>query len=168
MGIKPPIEPYKNICRKFVRVKRKKSIKLIAAFLIVVFAMNTLIGFACALGVNMGFNSQHHEEEETEVSVHIHANGKKHHHEEAKHKHTDNDKKDDCCNDSILKLSQTDKAVPQSAKLLSPVFNTAFQPVYYTINIFYPSQVSTSNKSYVRGHHPPIYDIRIAIQSFQI
>ncbi len=144
------------------------QLKAKAVFLIFVFATNTLIGFACAIGVDMGFNSPHHEEEETAVSVHIHANGKKHHHEEAEHKHTDNDKKDDCCNDKVVTLFQTDKAVPQFAKLISPVFATAFITAYYTLNISYPSQVSTSNKYYVRGHHPPIPDIRIAIQSFQI
>ena len=126
------------------------------------------VGTACVLGVDMGFNSHHHEEEETKSTVHVHANGKQHHHNEAEHKHTDNDKKDNCCNNSVLKLLQTDKAVPQFAKLISPIFHTVFQPPYYTINIFYPSQVSTSNKYYVSGHHPPIPDIRIAIQSFQI
>ena len=127
------------------------------------------IGFACAVGVNMGFNKHHHEaEREAAVSIHSHANGKKHHHEEAEHKHKDNDKKDDCCNDKVLKIFQIDKAVPQFAKILSPILNIAFVPVYYSINISYPSQVTTSNKYYVRGHHPPIRDIRIAIQSFQI
>lgn len=149
-------------------MKQKKHIQLKAAFLLFIFSLNMFVGTACALGVDMGFNSHHHEEEETEVSVHIHANGKKHHHEEAEHKHKDNDKKDDCCNDKVVKILQTDKAVPQFSKLISPIFTTAFIPVYYTINISYPSQVSTSNKYYVRGHHPPIPDIRIAIQSFQI
>ena len=149
-------------------MKRNLSIQLKAAFLLVVFALNTLVGFACAVGIDMNFNTSHHEEEATAIAVHVHADGKKHHHEEAEHKQTGNDKKDDCCNDKVLKLLQTDKAVPQSAKLISPVFYTAFVPVYYTINISYPSQVSTANKYYVRGHHPPIPDIRIAIQSFQI
>ena len=126
------------------------------------------IGFACAVGVDMGFNSHHHEEEETAVSVHTHADGQKQHHEEAEYKHKNNDKKDDCCNDNVLKIFQTDKAVPQFAKLLSPVFSNIFVPVYYSVNISYPSQVSTSNKYYVSGHHPPIPDIRIAIRSFQI
>jgi len=127
------------------------------------------VGTACALGVEMGFNSQHHEEEETEASVHIHTNGQKHHHhEEAEHKHKDNDKKNDCCNDKVLNLLKADKNVPQFAKLISPTFFTVFILVYYSSNISYPSQVSTSNKYYVRGHHPPIPDIRIAIQSFQI
>ena len=129
--------------------------------------MNILVGFACAIGVDMDFNSHPHEEEETAVLIHTHSDGKKHHHEEAKHKHTGNDKKDDCCNDKVLKISQVDKAVPESAKMLSPEFFTAFV-VYYNIHISYPSQVSTFKKYYVRGHHPPIPDIRIAIQSFQI
>ena len=127
-------------------MKQTTHIQFKAAFLLLIFSLNMFIGFACAVGVDMGFNS--------------------HHHEEAKHK--DNDKKDDCCNDKVLKIFQTDKAVPQFARLLSPVFSTAFVPVYYSINISYSSQVSTSNKFYVRGHHPPIPDIRIAIQSFQI
>ena len=149
-------------------MKRNISIQLKAAFLLVVFAMNTLVGFACAVGIDMEFNTTYHHEKANEASVHVHANGKNHHHEEAEDKHKDNDKKDDCCNDKVLKLFETAKAVPQSAKIVSPIFNTAFVPVYYTLNISYPSQVSTSNKYYVRGHHPPIPDIRIAIQSFQI
>ncbi|MEO6251977.1 MAG: hypothetical protein ABIO79_01620 [Ferruginibacter sp.] len=149
-------------------MKSNISIQLKAAFLLVVFALNTVVGFACAVGVDMSFNTSHHEDEETAIAVHVHAGGKKHHHEEAEHKQTDNNKKDHCCNDKVLQLLQTAKAIPQSAKLISPVFSTAFVPVYYTINISYPSRVSTFKKYYVRGHHPPIPDIRIAIQSFQI
>mgnify|MGYP000954285553 CR=1 FL=1 len=144
------------------------SIQLKAAFLLIIFSLNMFVGFACAVGVDMdmGFNTTHHHEEATEV--HDHADGKKHHHEEAEHKHSHKDGKDDCCNHKVVKLSQVDKAVPQTAKLLSPVFFTAFVATYYNINISYPSQVSTSNKYFVRGHHPPIPNIRIAIQSFQI
>ncbi|MFN0082803.1 MAG: HYC_CC_PP family protein [Ferruginibacter sp.] len=143
------------------------SIQLKAAFLLIIFSLNMFVGFACAVGVDMGFNTTHyHEEEATEV--HVHADGKKHHHEKAEDKHSHKGGNDDCCNDKVIKLSQADKAVPQTAKLLSPVFFTAFVVTYYNINISYPSQVNTSNKYFVRGHHPPIPDIRIAIQSFQI
>ena len=148
-------------------MKRSKSIQINAALLLLVFLMNTVIGFACAVGVDMGFNKHHHDEEKA-VSIHTHVNSKKHHHEDAEHKHKDNDKKDDCCNDKVLKICQIEKAVPEFSKILSPILNIAFVPVYYSINISYPSQVTTSNKYYVRGHHPPIRDIRIAIQSFQI
>ena len=127
-----------------------------------------IVGFACAVGVNMGFNSHHHEDEETAVTIHTHVDGKKHHHQQAEHKHKDNDKKNDCCNDKVLKIFQTDKAVPQFAKVLSPIFNTDLVPFYYTTYIFYPSQAYVANKFYIGRHHPPIPDIRIAIHRFQI
>ncbi len=148
------------------------------------------VGFACAVGVDMGFNATHHHQEEAvqvrghaskkqhhhhheeaSVKVHVHADGKKHHHEKnevAEHKHSDKDAKEDCCNDGVVKISQTDKVVPQGLKMLSPVFLTVFVAEIYDINVFYPSQVNTSNKYFVRGHHPPISDICIAIQRFQI
>lgn len=143
------------------------SIQLKAAFLLIIFSLNMMVGFACAVGVDMGFNTKHHHEEEA-IEVHVHADGEKHLHENHEHKHTDSEKKDDCCNDKVLKISQTDKAVPQAAKLLNPVFFTAFVAVYYDLNTAYFSQVFTSTRYFVRGHHPPISDIRIAIQSFQI
>ena len=52
------------------------SIQLKAAFLLVVFGLNTLVGFACAVGVDMSFNSSHHDEEA--IEVHVHADGTKH------------------------------------------------------------------------------------------
>ena len=142
------------------------SIQLKAAFLVLVFGFNTVTGFACAIGIDMGFNKTHHHEEEA-TKPHVHADGKNHHHGAA-HKHSHKDGKDDCCNDKVVKISQADKAVPQAVKLLSPVFFTAFVAVYNNISITYPSQVNTFTKYFVRGHHPPIPDIRIAIQSFQI
>jgi hypothetical protein len=144
-----------------------RSIQLKSAFLLIIFSLNIFVGFACAVGIDMDFNSAHHHKEAI-VKAHVHAPGVKHHHEKPKHKHTDKKGKDDCCNDRVVKISQADKAIPQNAKLLSPVFFTAFSAVFYNINISYPSQAYTSNKYFVRGNHPPISDIRIAIQSFQI
>ena len=74
-------------------MKRNISIQLKAALLLIVFSLNTVIGFACAMGVDMGFNTHHHDEEEaTETTVHVHADGKKHqhHNEAAKHYHDSN------------------------------------------------------------------------------
>lgn len=148
-------------------MKKTLSIQLKAVFLLTIFSLNMVVGFACSLGLDMGFNATHHHEEET-PEVHVHANGPKHHHEGADHKHQHKEGKDDCCNDKVLKITQADKSIPQVAKLLNPVFFTAFVAAYYNIDSSYPSQVDTSNKYLVRGHHPPIPDIRIAIQSFQI
>ncbi len=152
-------------------MKRNGPIQLKAAFLLVVFGLNMAVGFACSVGLHMVFNTSHHHDEEA-TEVHVHADGKKHeHHAEAKkHHHDEKDasKKDDCCNNKVVRLSQADKAIPQSNILIIPGCFSAFISSFYNINVFYPSQITTSVRYFVRSYHPPITDIRIAIQSFQI
>jgi len=150
-------------------MKRKLTIQLKAALLLAVFGLNTSVGFACAVGIDMSFNTSHHSDEEV-TEVHIHGDSKKHNHEKTAHDHDNKNKeeKDDCCNDSVIKFSQTDKSVPQSNIIINPVFFKAFIANYYALDISYPSQVNGSKKYFVRSYHPPIPDIRIAIQSFQI
>lgn len=149
-----------------------------------VFALNTVVGFACSVGVDMGFNTKHHEENEaTKAVVHIHKDGKKHIHHEKKeshshgkvHKHdqADNNQKPEsekggCCKDNVLSFQQLDKSVPSSVSLIHPVFFTAFLASYCDINLFAYTDVVRDIKPFVRSYHPPIQDIRIAIQSFQI
>jgi len=156
--------------------------KIRALFLLLVFSLNTVVGFACFLGVNMGFNSKHHDEEATATVVHIHADGKKHVHYEKKKAHThgkshDHDqptnhhksKKDDgnCCSDELVKLGQLDKSLPQYLNILHSTILIAFFDVFY--NVVLPSPGVVKNiKQFLRGYHPPISDIRIAIQSFLI
>lgn len=143
----------------------------------IVFSLNTIIGFACAIGVDMGFNTTHHHDEKvTEVSIHIHADGKKHvhhkkahHHDEAANHHKSKDGKDNCCNDNVSLFSQLDKCVPQSLQsLVAPQFFISFINFFYCYDVLFASQQTRSIKYFVRSHHPPIPDIRIAIQSFQI
>jgi hypothetical protein len=148
---------------------RNLSIQFKAALLLVVFGLNTLVGFACAVGVDMGFNSAHHHDE-VEAEVEVHKDGKVHDHKHESHSHSHKDKngKDNCCKDSVVKLSLDDKSVPRSNTTIHPVFFTAFVAIYYNVDIVYPSQVTGSVKYFARNYHPPIEDIRIAIQSFQI
>ncbi len=165
-------------------MKKNKSIQLKAAFLLMVFALNTVVGFACAVGVDVGFNSKHHHEDEgAEAVVHIYQNGKQHIHEEKKKTHS-HDKshshdqannhhktggdKGNCCNDKVRTFQQLDKSVPQTVKVIHPVFFTAFVSTYYNIDILPHADIIKDIKQFVRSHHPPIPDIRIAIQSFQI
>ena len=155
-------------------MKRNISIQLKAAFLILVFGLNTVFGFACAVGVDMRFNTSHHHEETTEVSIHVHADGKKHEHHKspAKHHHEENKSskkdKDDCCNDKIIKFQNLDKNLNQNAKTAvdAPVFAALFNS-FLGINIFKAVQPS-SQKYIIPDFHPPPTDIRIAIRSFQI
>ncbi len=150
------------------------SIRIKAAFLLIIFGLNIAVGFACAVGVDMGYNSNRINHDEA-VEAHADGNKKNNHHKENVDKHVEKSKKDDCCDkendcckNKVRRIFQTDKAVPQVSSLEIPVFFISFIAAYYNINISYPSQTTTSTKYFVRGHHPPIPDIRIAIQSFQI
>lgn len=153
-------------------MKRNISIQLKAAFLLVVFGLNTLVGFACAVGVDMSFNSSHHDEEA--IEVHVHTDGTKHEHNNEPVKQHHDEKgiskkdKDDCCNDDVLKFQNLDKNLNQNAKTAIdvPVF-VAIISNFLGIDIFkitktYPPKYKT------RFFYPPPPDIRIAIQSFQI
>jgi hypothetical protein len=160
-------------------MKTKNSILLNAAFLLIVFSVNTIIGFACAVGIDMGFNATHHHDEEgVEVAQHVHSAGEKHmhhngtgkHHDEAvNHHHKSKDGKDNCCNDKVIQFSQLDKSIPQSLRLTTaPGLFTSFISSFYHSDAILTSPQFKSTRYFVRGHHPPIRDIRVAIQSFQI
>lgn len=125
-----------------------------------------IVGTACALGIDMGFNSSHHETEMAEDADHddhdcCKKGGK------IDHNDKENEKKG-CCNDHVVNLSQTDKAIAQVFKLnINTSFETGIKN-YYTTSLIYRSSNIVNKKHFVRSHHPPIPDIRIAIQSFQI
>lgn len=155
------------------------SIQAKAAFLIIVFSLNTIIGFACAIGIDMGFNATHHHEEEgIQAPLHIHADGKKHIHENGSAKHHDEagghpykskEGKDGCCNDKVIQFARLEKSIPPSLRpTINFVLFGSFIPAFYSTDVLFTSRQFRNIKYFVRGHHPPIPDIRIAIQSFRI
>jgi len=162
---------------------KQRKYKIIAGFLTTVFSLNTIVGFACSVGLDMGFNSKHHHDEETnQPVVHIHNDGKKHIHYEKKnthnrsnsHKHEQANnqqkpekKKDNCCNDEVTQFVQIDKSVPQHLNIIHPNFVIAFFDVFYDVAVP-SSDIVKDIKQFVRSYHPPIPDICIAIQSFRI
>ncbi|MEO6134329.1 MAG: hypothetical protein ABIP35_04190 [Ginsengibacter sp.] len=156
-------------------MKKIKSIQLKAAFLLIAFSLNTIIGFACAVGLDMDFNSHHHEEV-TKATVHVHADGNKHHHknevkdhhEEKVKDHHEGNEKDNCCNDHVTKIVRQDKAIASSISINTPICSTTFITGFYIADALLAAGINSHIKYFVRSHHPPIPDIRIAIQSFQI
>lgn len=158
---------------------KNRSIQLKAAFMLFVFSLNTAVGFACAVGVDMGFNSKGHHDEPLAPAVHVHANGKKHVHNKDKghthdkkgHSHaTAPESEDNCCKGKVVKLEQSDKSRPVSiVGLVIPKAYPVLQASFYQFNVsIYKPDIEKDVKQFVRCHHPPIPDIRIAIQSFQI
>ena len=149
-------------------MKTNFSIQLKAGILLVVFALNTIVGFACAVGIDMGFNSHHHNEEAAELTLHTHADGMQHHHEADNQDKKSNDSKDNCCKDKVTKIAQADKSLPPSNSVINPLFLAAFISSQYNFDITGISKASPALNNFVRSRHPTISDIRIAIQSFQI
>lgn len=143
-----------------------------------VFFLNTAVGFACAMGVDMGFNTKHHSEKSNASAIHVHADGKKHVHKKPSghthgsksHSHEKANSKDNCCKDKVVKLEQADKSRPASViGVIVPVSTSVLPVSFYHFDISeYRSDREKDIKQFVRSYHPPIPDIRIAIQSFQI
>lgn len=177
-------------------MKRNRRRSLKAVFLLVVFFLNTAVGFACSLNADLIFNAHHsdaHHHQQSNDHFHKHDHAKPHHHKailssEAYHaselpdecqsteqvglgnQHSEKAHKDNCCSDEVLKLEKTDKLIDASTGSIVP-FNgvhAIFYAAFYDFRIF-ELRAGNSNSTYLVHHyHPPIPDIRIAIQSFQI
>jgi hypothetical protein len=152
-------------------MKRNISIQLKAAFLLMVFAMNTVVGLACAVGFDMSFNSKHHNEEQTiKTPIHVHANGHKHDHnnEVNKHKHVEKKapEKDGCCNDEVVKIQNVEKNLTLKTVIDAPAF-VAILSSFFGIELF-NSTKAFPQKNIVRFFYPPPPDILISIQKFQV
>jgi hypothetical protein len=172
-----------------------RSIQFTATFLLIVFALNTLVGFACSMGLDMGFNTSHHSNEAIELSGHIHANGKKHHHpadpiKSNAHIHIHGDGKkhghhtepvtqhheekenqgkseDDCCKDEVLKFHSLDKNLNQNVRneINAPAL-VAILNTFLGIDI---NIISAEPQLYTSRYlFPPPPDIRLSIHRFQI
>lgn len=164
-------------------MKQIKSIQLKAAFLLAVFALNTLIAFACSMGMNLGYNKKHHNKENEELAstpCHQHSldTSARHqndtdapHQEDVVSKHSsgqENRSQDDCCNKSAVQFQQVDKSLSHAAKI--PINTHVILLAYqYANNIhLYFSNIAARRFHFIPPDYPPKRDIRIAIQSFQI
>ncbi|SHL09979.1 hypothetical protein SAMN05444266_10239 [Chitinophaga jiangningensis] len=152
-------------------MKRNRTIQLKAIFLLTVFSLNTLLGFACAVGLNMGFNAKHHHEEgvvaPTIITHHHEGLTHHHHHEEAtKAKNTTEDR--NCCNNSVIKFSQLEK-------LLVHAVNVGIEIPVVLVHLHFICQsylssfvISREQIQVVRPYVLSSRGIRVSIQSFQI
>ena len=137
--------------------------------------MSTLVSFACAIGVEMGYNEKHHQEKAVKALSHHHDNSHEHSDNKA-HKHsktvdTPSEKKvaDDCCKKEAKKFGQFDKIVSKVATDNNQqILLVAFIQTFYSFDLLKSNDLVSVKRNLYRGHHPPIPDRRIAIQSFLI
>ena len=153
-----------------------------ALFLLAVFSLNTVVGFACSIGIDMGYNSSHHEHgsSHSEKKPHSHKSGHKHshgtgHNHSDQHKHTEasgtaKNTQDDCCANDVTKFIQLDKSVVKTnLALIVPTFFVTLTSIFIQPSLNENNLANSSGLLSVR-RSCSIYDtdIRIAIQSFQI
>jgi|SRR5829696_7925653 len=158
---------------------RQQKNRIRALLLLMVFSLNTVAGFACSIGVDMGYNTNHHEQGEAKSQSH----SKPHSHDVAhqhKHKHSHDasaarinnvkNANDDCCANDVASFIKLDKSVvSNNLDLQQPVFLLAFTASYFSGNIGNSEIYTKAKFPYQRRwRSPDDTDIRIAIQSFQI
>lgn len=163
-------------------MKRLWKNKIKAFILLLVFSLNTIVGFACSIGIDMGYNSSHHQHGSSHSSkkTNSHKSGHKPSHEVAhnqchQHENTEasgatKNTQDDCCANGITKFIQLDKSVVKTnLNLQVPTFLVALTSIFIQPSLNENNFRNSSGLLTVR-RSCSIYDtdIRIAIQSFQI
>lgn len=141
-----------------------------AIFLLVVFLLNTVVGFACALGM-----------ETNGVENHSHAESVHHSHQDHDHQHSDShehnsitvpglgfSKEDHCCKTLVNDLVTQSKLVPENGKV-QVVLPILLFPTYSYLLLVPVTSIESDQSIYVdQRERPPNQDIRIIIKSFQI
>ncbi|MBN9351858.1 MAG: hypothetical protein J0H55_14350 [Chitinophagaceae bacterium] len=158
-------------------MKRIKAIQFKAAILLIVFSLNTIIGFACAVGMDMGFNSKHHHaENETAEQSHRHGATYEHSGKSSFHQNEkvssylfSSTQNDNCCSDAVTAFSLLNKNIePAISTPLTPVFSVCFIYPLFNVSLFSTPGISDNTSYIVRSWRLPVPDIRVAIRSFQI
>lgn len=111
-----------TLFRFYMTLQRKNKIR--AFILLTVFSLNTVAGFACSIGLNMGYNAHHHEGHAT-----THETRECHQHQMcclltvvalSKAKAPN----DDCCSGQVNSFARMDKSVAYNNLLIkAPLFS---------------------------------------------
>ena len=142
-----------------------------AIFLLLTFLLNTVVGFGCALEMEV----DHHDETQVHLKTasDIHKDHD-HHHAEVPQQKTSPaselsfSKEDLCCKTLVNDLVTQSKLVPKSGKV-QVVLPLLWIPDYSYALLIPAIDVKLDRSVYVdRRERPPNKDIRIVIQSFQI
>ena len=142
-------------------MSHQRKYKFIAALLLIVFSLNTLAGFACSVGIDLGYNVKHHVSDQKQ-----------------KHCHTNQfvssikirGVNDDCCTNQVHSFALLDKSVAYNNLLLeAPALSIATRTNSFISDRCEPGFRINSGFQFVRRSCSlDDTDIRIAIQSFQI
>ena len=151
-------------------MRNKIIIQVKASFLIILLSLN-IICWECPMGFctcgNFNCSVENKSVRKDHESMH-----KKNCCKEEAPQQTNNTPKrqnSDACNQNIINFSKIDKLCGAVYTGSNNVFIAAFISSFYTTNWLTTPGVNVNILAYfLRNHHPPIPDIRIAIHSFLI
>ena len=142
--------------------------KIRASFLLAVFSLNIAAGFACSVGIDLGYNKHHHEDHD-KISGHHHQ--KQDHHQEMKTGCHVSGATDDCCSGDVVKFALLDKSAVTNVvhQLQAPFLILTFSAVHNFPIIKEPVLRVNSDFQFVRRScFLNDTDPQIAIRRFQI
>ncbi|MBE7170101.1 MAG: hypothetical protein INR73_05890 [Williamsia sp.] len=145
--------------------------KIRAFFLLVVFSLNTIMGFACSLGVDMGYNSKHHaHENHSPANSHSHTSSHKHVHAKPFISGiTLKASNDDCCTGGATRFALVDKSLSNPVQLQAPAFFIEIRDLFLPyLNDEAGNTVNTRFQFVRRSCFLNDIDIHTAIRRFQI
>lgn len=141
-----------------------------ALVLLTVFSLNTVAGFACSIGIDLGYNQHHHEYGEKHSQKHSEGEHKHHKLDRLDSKSKISDSKDDCCSNDVTKFALLDKSVIANNLLLEiPVLLLAFTTTFLSQTINESGLAVNSKFQFVRrSSFLNDTDLQTAIRRYQI
>jgi len=141
-----------------------------AIFLLVIFLLNTVVCFACAVGMERDTHGESHLHVSSKKDNHKHSHQRHggHVHEDGGSKGLGLAKEEPCCKTLVNVLVIQGKLVPQSVKIQA-ILPFLLLPDYHYNFLISSFRLDPDKSVYARQRgRPPNKDIRIAINSFQI
>lgn len=141
-----------------------------AAFLLLVFSLNTLAGFACSIGLNMGYNAKHHPHVKADTALKCSHTAHQHKEAAVPGQPRLQSPNDDCCAKQVNSFALLDKSVVHNHLFIkAPVYPIAIPSWLATIEKQDTKLPVNSRFQFVRRSCSLDHtDIRIAIRSFQV
>lgn len=150
-------------------MKRQLKNKVRALVLLTVFSLNTIAGFACSVGVDMGYNHHHLGEKPLHKHSHKQEMGNIHKYHLSTDKFKDAHSIDDCCSNDVTQFALLDKSVGDNNIHLEAPVILAFATTFFLQNINESGLgVNTRIQFVRRSCFLNDIDIQTAIRRFQI
>ena len=151
-------------------MKYSSTIKINALSLLIIFSLNMLIGFACSLGVDMGYNTDHHQVASGKATDNIPSCHMDNSDSGASKQQSELPGTKDCCSGGVIEFLKMDKNASSlsAVDVTTPVLLLAHRFSYQLELLQYFENTSLRSHQLMRSDHPPQKDVRTAIHSFLI